>query len=256
MPERLNRLADHCVEAWNTSKEAQEISLKTKFKFTRDEVLKKIYSLRVLNLAELISSVYKTKKFIESKGIYNNVSLIELESNNITNAIVMLYFHQVRLIVVDCFASFLLDETPTDRIAFMYEMLHILGEIAKKQNCAVVVTNNMTTVITTDMSLTSLFQTQALKPALGDAFHYRIQQRILLSKSEYDSQVVIAHVQKNVVDGPSLLKFKITQNGIEDVWYSRINILTMGMISFFNDSLMTFNKFLKFFLSLNNTAKS
>ena len=94
-------------------------------------------------------------------------------------------------------------------------MLFILEEVAEKQDCAVILTNDMTTLII-DNSFDSLFQTQFLKPALGEAFHHRIQQRIVLSKSQSDPQIVIANVQKNVSQGPSLVRFKITKDGIQD----------------------------------------
>lgn len=127
---------------------------------------------------------------------------------------------QVRLIIVDCFATFLLDDEPPERIRVIYELLRILQEIVTKCDCAVVITNNMTTQITRDNSLLASFpkefNAQILKPLLGEAFHHRVQQRILLSRS-VGEQVVVANVQKNISSGPSLVRFKITNVGIRDI---------------------------------------
>lgn len=193
LPQRLDQLLDKCIRIWKSSAQHKEVS-SSKIVFTKEEALKKIYPFRVLSLPELIASIYKAQQLIESNFNKN-----------------------VRLIIVDSFATFLIDLEPLERVRIIYELLHILQETATRFGCAVVLTNDMTTHITTDNNKESLFQSQALKPALGETFLHRIQQRIVLTKSQKDPQVVIASVQKNVNGGPSLVRFRITRDGIEDV---------------------------------------
>lgn len=74
-------------------------------------------------------------------------------------------------------------------------------------NFAVLLTNDLTSHYVNSVE-------SILKPEGGEDFHHRIHQRILLVK-ENECQIV-ALVQKNFINGPSLIKLKITVNGIED----------------------------------------
>lgn len=66
-------------------------------------------------------------------------------------------------------------------------------------------TNDLTTVTDDDTDNECMFRPDLFLPS---------HQRILLVKDE--KQQIIAHVQKNLVHGPSLIKLRITANGIED----------------------------------------
>lgn len=92
--------------------------------------------------------------------------------------------------------------------------MHVLDKIAKAQECAVILVNDLTTQISPQSQFTDSLKPPVLKPALADAFHHRIQQRILLLKT--DKAVTVAHVQKNVSGGPSMVKIRITKDGISD----------------------------------------
>lgn len=88
-------------------------------------------------------------------------------------------------------------------------MINVLQKIASENDCAVVLTNDMTPQILSNIT------TSELKPALGEAYHHRIPQRIVFARGEEDK--IIVHVQKNLFQGQALNKIKITKVGLEDV---------------------------------------
>lgn len=112
--------------------------------------------------------------------------------------------------MIDSFSSFLRDLEPSNRIRVMYELLSVLEDVANNEGCAVMLVNEFATQITqSDEPLEE-------KPALGDTFHHRVQQRIILGQVD-DGKSFFARIQKNVFAGPSLVKFQISKNGICDL---------------------------------------
>lgn len=87
-------------------------------------------------------------------------------------------------------------------------MIDVLQETASKHNCAVILTNDMTPHIVPNET------SSALNPALGEAFHHRIPQRIVFARGKEDN--IIVHVQKNLFGGQAMMKIKITKDGLED----------------------------------------
>lgn len=188
-PLRLKQMAGSFVNVWN--KACAKIRDKKEFigSFTEEIALNRIHHQLVSTLAEMISAIYQIEKFVADNK-------------------------NVRLVVIDSFSSLLRDLEPSRRIEMIYEMIFVLQSIAVSSNCAVIVTNDLTPEITNATISDPSAAQGTIKPALGEAFHHRISQRILLTKSGSSH---IAHVQKNLFGGPSLVKFKITKDGVRDV---------------------------------------
>lgn len=85
--------------------------------------------------------------------------------------------------------------------------MHTLQDIAAAENCAVILTNDMTIA-------TANFENSAVTPTLGDPFHHRIYQRIVMLKD--DNGEIIANVEKNLLKGAASVGVKITERGISD----------------------------------------
>lgn len=89
-----------------------------------------------------------------------------------------------------------------------------LQQIADDRDCAIVITNELTTSFVGNSN--SIDQQAIIVPALGEAFHHRVSQRVLLVKSLIEENVINVQVQKNLWSGKSSFKIKITNRGIED----------------------------------------
>lgn len=87
-----------------------------------------------------------------------------------------------------------------------------LQQIADDRDCAIVITNELTTSLLGN----SIDQQAIIVPALGEAFHHRVSQRILFVKSLIEENVINVQVQKNLWSGKSNFQIKITNRGIED----------------------------------------
>lgn len=201
-PQRVNQLVENYVNIW----ENQKATMMDRGKpVTKECLLKKIHHKLVPNLVKFMSAVYQIKSFIEN----NTGTVCECEQF-VKLGLQVFLLSQVRLIVIDSFSTFLRDLDPSNRIRVMYELLFVLEDIANNEGCAVVLVNEFATQITqSDEPLED-------KPALGDAFHHRVQQRIILGEVD-NKKGFFARIQKNVFGGPSLVKFQITKNGVCDL---------------------------------------
>lgn len=111
--------------------------------------------------------------------------------------------------IIDSFSAHLRDLENIHRIDKIYEMINVLQETASKYDCAVVLTNDITPQVHSNV-----LSSCAIKPALGEAYHHRIPQRIFFAKGEEEK--IIVHVQKNLFGGQALIKIRITKDGLED----------------------------------------
>lgn len=200
-PQRVEHLVDNYVNIW----QCQETKMFDKKRVTKEVLLKKIHHVLALDLVKFIAAVYQLKSFIE-----NNPETVSEPLRSFVKLRWQVFFPQVRLIVIDSFSTFFRDLEPSNRIRVMYELLFVLENITDNEECAVVLVNEFATQITYSDSSPD-------KPALGDAFHHRVQHRIVLGQAD-DRKSFFAQIRKNLFSGPSLVKFQITKNGVCDLW--------------------------------------
>jgi Rad51 len=118
---------------------------------------------------------------------------------------------QIRIIVIDSFSAFLRDFDHLEKIRIIYEILDALQSFANDNECAVILTNDLTPDITTADFTDSV---SPMKPALGPSHFHRIQQRILLTKGH--GGTIVAGVQKNLTGVCSGVRLRITKSGVVD----------------------------------------
>ncbi|CAO1434912.1 unnamed protein product [Diamesa hyperborea] len=155
--------------------------------YNTDSIMKRIHCNTINNVEELIAAVTMTKELVKKH----------------TN---------IRLIIIDSFSSTLRTLEKLDSIRIVYEIMKSLQQIADDRECAIVITNELTTSLLGN----SIDQQAIIVPALGEAFHHRVSQRILFVKSLIEENVINVQVQKNLWSGKSNFKIKITNRGIED----------------------------------------
>lgn len=119
---------------------------------------------------------------------------------------------KIRLIVIDSF-SFLFrrmvnDESDVTLSGLLYETMKRLQKLADQFSCAVVLTNELAMRPVDDMSV-------VLVPSLGDSHVHRVGQLITLGKDDFDSDTFWANIDKTFHSPETLVKFRITENGIQ-----------------------------------------
>lgn len=190
---RVNQLADHFVKIYESAATSRVYPISEKLfeapKFTKNYALSRIRHKLVRTVPELIATVYEVQSFAEKK-------------------------QNINLIVIDSFASIIRQLDASQRFKVIYEILNVLYQITNICECAVILTNDLTPVITPNFQNST--SSDIMSPALGEAYHHRISQRIVLSRED-ETKAIIAHVQKNLFGGPAMVKFQITNEGITDI---------------------------------------
>lgn len=123
---------------------------------------------------------------------------------------------RIRLIVIDSF-SFLFrqmknEEGDLTRTQLLYETLTNLQKLADECSCAIVLTNELTTRLSSDDAF--------LVPALGDSHVHRVGQ--LISLGHVDSDVFCANIDKSLHSPEVVVMFRITENGIQSAVTNRL----------------------------------
>lgn len=168
---------------------------------TKKKALKRIHHRCVKDVVELIKTIYQLHKFVKDKRKSSKDKKVSGKKD----------YSRIRLLIVDSFATHLQGFESIEKTRLSHELLHILSDIAKRNNCAIVLTNDM---VEDDDGEKNYPDFVHLKPNLGDEFSHLMPQRIYMVKAENDQ--VVANVEKSLCHGPSLLMFQITARGIED----------------------------------------
>ncbi|XP_067614437.1 DNA repair protein RAD51 homolog 3 [Eurosta solidaginis] len=115
----------------------------------------------------------------------------------------------IKLIIVDSF-SFPLRfiEEVAERTGLIYTLLTELQQLAMEYQVVVVITNELTTRINGNE--------WKICPALGDSHAHKINQRIILSKSN-EHKCYVALVEKSNIVPHIAIPFVIKQNGVRDL---------------------------------------
>lgn len=118
---------------------------------------------------------------------------------------------RIRLIVIDSFSN-LFRQMKGDVILSqtVYVTLTNLQKLANKFSCAIVLTNELTRrpVSTSDMP-------DFIVPSLGDSHLHRIGQLITLDQECVGSNTFFARIDKALHSAETVVRFRITENGIE-----------------------------------------
>ncbi|XP_050523670.1 DNA repair protein RAD51 homolog 3-like isoform X2 [Daktulosphaira vitifoliae] len=119
-------------------------------------------------------------------------------------------FEKVKLIIVDSFVMplYKLDNS-LKKNSIVHNALDILITIAQKHNVAVVLTNDLTTMINDKETM--------VFPALGETFAHRMHYRLLLSKTPNNPNSYTAFLKKSVEQAPTAANFQITTAGVRDI---------------------------------------
>ncbi|CRK91365.1 CLUMA_CG005038, isoform A [Clunio marinus] len=185
-PQRVIHLADVSVSLWeNSFSKNKNRSLDFRTNYTNEKALSRIHHKLVQRIPELISTVYQ-------------LDLLAIKHPNI------------RLVVIDSFSSLLRNLEPSERIRIVYELFHVLQNFATTNQSAVIITNDLTPHVTPNS-----MEPAMMKPALGDAYHHRLSQRILLNKED-EKQITVAQILKNLNGGPAQCKIKVVDDGVKD----------------------------------------
>ncbi|XP_025410884.1 DNA repair protein RAD51 homolog 3-like [Sipha flava] len=116
----------------------------------------------------------------------------------------------VKLIVVDSFVMPLYTiENSTRKNMLVHSALDLLQSIASEHNLAVVLTNDLTTVVHEKGT--------EISSALGETFAHRVQYRLLLSKIPNSSNGYTALLKKSVEHSRSAAQFAISSEGVRDM---------------------------------------
>lgn len=150
---------------------------------------------------------YFVQDFVQLLGVINDLSDVLAENS------------RIRLIVIDSF-SFLFrqmkyDEGDLIRTQLLYETITNLQILADQFNCAVVLTNELTTRPADSDDVPDV-----LVPSLGDSHLHRIGQ--LISLGHVDSDVFCANIDKSIHSPEIGVKFRITENGIQSALSNRL----------------------------------
>ncbi|XP_037051531.1 DNA repair protein RAD51 homolog 3-like [Bradysia coprophila] len=125
---------------------------------------------------------------------------------------------RIRLIVIDSF-SCLFRNMKGDVILSqtVYVTLTNLQKLANNFGCAIVLTNELTRrpVSTSDMP-------DFIVPTLGDSHLHRIGQLITLDQECVGSDIFLARIDKALHAAETVVKFRITENGIESAAPKRL----------------------------------
>lgn len=123
---------------------------------------------------------------------------------------------RIRLVVIDSF-SFLFrqmkyDKGDLNRTRILYEALTNLQKLADQFNCAVVLTNELTTRMV-DSNNTASY----LVPSMGDSYCHRVGQLVTLAQYDGRSDIFYANIDKALYTPEIVVKFRITVDGIRSV---------------------------------------
>ncbi|VVC37672.1 Hypothetical protein CINCED_3A025900 [Cinara cedri] len=165
-------------------------SLSNDFKGVDNETLK------CLNTAEMLSKIHRIQ-MNDLNQLHILYTTLERHPN-------------VKLIVVDSFVMPLYPiENSLKKNTLVHNAIDLLQTIAYKHNLAVVLTNDLTTVV--NENGTEIF------PALGDSFAHRVQFRLLLSKIPNCSDGYTALLKKSIEHSRCAARFMISSDGVRDM---------------------------------------
>ncbi|XP_050523666.1 DNA repair protein RAD51 homolog 3-like isoform X1 [Daktulosphaira vitifoliae] len=154
---------------------------------------------------ELLNTLTTTKMF-------EKVHVIKMNDLNQLYALYDLIkqYSKVKLIIVDSFVMplYKLDNS-LKKNSIVHNALDILITIAQKHNVAVVLTNDLTTMINDKETM--------VFPALGETFAHRMHYRLLLSKTPNNPNSYTAFLKKSVEQAPTAANFQITTAGVRDI---------------------------------------
>ncbi|XP_031636026.1 DNA repair protein RAD51 homolog 3 [Contarinia nasturtii] len=114
----------------------------------------------------------------------------------------------VRLIVIDSFSYLFRSIEPSvNLIQISYEALSKLQQIADELHCAVVITNELTTRVTTEGDT-------EIVPALGESHLHRVNCQVTFGRDENNRKLFVANIDKCFVKCEKKVPFQITKDGV------------------------------------------
>lgn len=153
-------------------------------------------------------------KFLNGVQLYFATDVLQLLAviHNLKNIITD--SSEIRLIVIDSF-SFLFRQTEhsentMNRTRQLYDMLTDLQRLGDKFNCAIVITNELTTRIVGGNNTYFV-------PSMGDSHSHRVTQQITLGREDIRSNIFCANIDKSLHSPEVVVKFRITRDGIRGV---------------------------------------
>lgn len=156
------------------------------------EMLKRLFVIRLLSESDLWSTVFQLNKTLEK---YGNVDLLVVDSFS--------FFLKKSIDNFDCATS---ESEPWERCQTIAQLTTELRVIAQERNLAVVVTNDCTTKIKKKVRIYCA--------SLGDLFFSEVNDRFILSRNSGSTTFYI-NLEKSLLMPSRITKFTIDQAGVQ-----------------------------------------
>lgn len=171
---RLRQMAEACVEHCKSIPDLESSVLEN---FTVDSILNGVNVISITGYEKLQQVVNKLEDYLKTND-------------------------KIKLIIVDSFSLPLVCQV-TDlllRTKLIYKMMDVFQMLALKYKLAVVLTNQLTTIITPN-------EDKKVIPSLGEGFGHRLHQRLLLDNGKI-------YLTKSISRAQVYTNFEITKSGV------------------------------------------